>query len=42
MVPMPDDEEMRRLERKRRTQEDMVADFVKILEQMSESSSRPP
>ncbi|CAD6197437.1 unnamed protein product [Caenorhabditis auriculariae] len=29
-----DDEEIRRMERKKRTQEDMVADFVKILEQM--------
>ncbi|VDM73915.1 unnamed protein product [Strongylus vulgaris] len=35
VVPIEDSEEDRRLERKKRTQEDMVADFVKILEQMS-------
>ncbi|CAI4230451.1 unnamed protein product [Auanema sp. JU1783] len=34
VIAMEDDEEMRRLERKKRSQEDMVADFVKILEQM--------
>lgn len=31
-----EEEEKRKHERKKRTQEDMVADFVKILEQMSE------
>ncbi|KHJ98269.1 hypothetical protein OESDEN_01747 [Oesophagostomum dentatum] len=35
VVSVDDSEEARRLERKKRTQEDMVADFVKILEQMS-------
>ncbi|KAK6010781.1 hypothetical protein OSTOST_24152 [Ostertagia ostertagi] len=34
VVEVDDSEETRRLERKKRTQEDMVADFVKILEQM--------
>ncbi|KAK6038077.1 hypothetical protein COOONC_24418 [Cooperia oncophora] len=34
VLDMDDSEETRRLERKKRTQEDMVADFVKILEQM--------
>ncbi|XGW15188.1 hypothetical protein V3C99_001015 [Haemonchus contortus] len=34
VVQMDDSEETRRLERRKRTQEDMVADFVKILEQM--------
>ncbi|KAK5977073.1 hypothetical protein GCK32_015256 [Trichostrongylus colubriformis] len=34
VIPVDDSEETRRLERKKRTQEDMVADFVKILEQM--------
>ncbi|WKY03065.1 hypothetical protein Q1695_016394 [Nippostrongylus brasiliensis] len=34
IVQVEDVEENRRLERKKRTQEDMVSDFVKILEQM--------
>ncbi|EYC02795.1 hypothetical protein Y032_0098g3125 [Ancylostoma ceylanicum] len=34
VIPIEESEETRRLERKKRSQEDMVADFVKILEQM--------
>ncbi|KAK6745624.1 hypothetical protein RB195_012001 [Necator americanus] len=42
VVPIEDNEENRRLERKKRSQEDMVADFVKILEQMNPYRYAPP